>query len=141
MNLPTKLSTLIGVGSSICGGSAIAAAAPVIKANDKEIGQAIAVIFFFNVVAAIVFPYLGDALNMSHTAEAFGVFAGTAVNDTSSVVAAGFAFSEAAGNYATMVKYRTIIGNLSDEVDYSSSEDVSMQINNVNIQKIENYVR
>ena len=87
MNLPTKLSTLIGVGSSICGGSAIAAAAPVIKANDKEIGQAIAVIFFFNVVAAIVFPYLGDALNMSHTAEAFGVFAGTAVNDTSSVTA------------------------------------------------------
>ncbi|NLK84492.1 MAG: YeiH family putative sulfate export transporter [Aeromonadales bacterium] len=87
MNMPTKLCTLIGVGSSICGGSAIAAAAPVIHANDEEIGQAIAVIFFFNVVAALVFPYLGDALGMSHTADAFGLFAGTAVNDTSSVTA------------------------------------------------------
>ena len=87
MNMPTKLCTLIGVGSSICGGSAIAATAPVIKANDEQIGQAIAVIFFFNVVAAILFPYLGEFLQMSHTADAFGVFAGTAVNDTSSVTA------------------------------------------------------
>ena len=86
--LPTKLATLIGVGSSICGGSAIAATAPVIKANDEEIGQAISVVFFFNVVAALVFPTLGDIIGMSHDAVAFGIFAGTAVNDTSSVTAA-----------------------------------------------------
>ena len=88
MNLPTKLCTLIGVGSSICGGSAIAATAPVIKANDEEVGQAISVIFFFNVLAALIFPTMADYLGMTHGPEAFGIFAGTAVNDTSSVTAA-----------------------------------------------------
>ncbi|MGN0902594.1 MAG: YeiH family protein [Succinivibrio sp.] len=88
MNLPTKLCTLIGVGSSICGGSAIAATAPVIKANDEEIGQAISVVFFFNVLAALIFPTMGEFMGMSHDPDAFGIFAGTAVNDTSSVTAA-----------------------------------------------------
>lgn len=89
MNTPGRISTLIGVGSSICGGSAVAAAAPVIGADDEEIAQAISVIFFFNVVAALVFPALGQALGFSTVSgEAFGVFAGTAVNDTSSVTAA-----------------------------------------------------
>lgn len=87
MNIPTKLCTLIGIGSSICGGSAIAATAPVIKANDSEVAQAISVVFFFNVLAALLFPTLGQNLGMSHNSIAFGIFAGTAVNDTSSVTA------------------------------------------------------
>lgn len=89
MHIPGKISTLVGVGSSICGGSAIAAAAPVIDADDEEVAQAISVIFFFNVLAAILFPALGTWLGFSQTSgEAFGIFAGTAVNDTSSVTAA-----------------------------------------------------
>ena len=89
MKTPGRISTLIGVGSSICGGSAIAAAAPVIGADDEEIAQAISVIFFFNVVAALVFPTLGHALGFSTVSgEPFGLFAGTAINDTSSVTAA-----------------------------------------------------
>lgn len=87
--IPTKISTLVGVGSSICGGSAIAAAAPAIQADDEEVAQAISVIFFFNVLAAILFPILGTALGFSTVSgEGFGIFAGTAVNDTSSVTAA-----------------------------------------------------
>lgn len=89
LHIPSKISTLIGVGSSICGGSAIAATAPVIDADDEEIAQSISVIFFFNVLAAILFPILGNFLGFSTTSgEAFGIFAGTAVNDTSSVTAA-----------------------------------------------------
>ena len=89
LHIPGKISTLIGVGSSICGGSAIAATAPVIDADDEEVAQAISVIFFFNMLAALLFPMLGTALGFSQTSgEAFGIFAGTAVNDTSSVTAA-----------------------------------------------------
>ncbi|WP_308616549.1 putative sulfate exporter family transporter, partial [uncultured Enorma sp.] len=90
LNIPGKISTLIGVGSSICGGSAIAATAPVIDADDEEIAQAISVIFLFNVIAALVFPALGGALGLTN--EGFGLFAGTAVNDTSSVTAAASAW-------------------------------------------------
>lgn len=86
MKVPPKISTLIGVGSSICGGSAVAATAPVIDADDEEIAQAISVIFLFNVLAALIFPTLGGLLGMSDTG--FSLFAGTAVNDTSSVTAA-----------------------------------------------------
>lgn len=89
MNIPEKISTLVGVGSSICGGSAIAATAPVIDADDEEVAQAISVIFFFNVLAAIIFPNFGALLGFSQTTgESFGIFAGTAINDTSSVTAA-----------------------------------------------------
>lgn len=89
LKVPSKSATLIGVGSSICGGSAIAATAPVIDADDEEVAQAISVIFFFNVLAAILFPILGHAIGFDTTSgEAFGIFAGTAVNDTSSVTAA-----------------------------------------------------
>lgn len=89
MHIPAKISTLVGVGSSICGGSAIAATAPVIDADDEEVAQAVSVIFFFNVLAAIIFPHLGTLLGFSvSSGDAFGVFAGTAVNDTSSVTAA-----------------------------------------------------
>ena len=88
--LDTKLATLVGVGSSICGGSAIAATAPVIDAKEKEVAQAISVIFFFNVLAALIFPTLGTWLHLSN--EGFALFAGTAVNDTSSVTAAASAW-------------------------------------------------
>lgn len=88
MKIPSNISTLVGVGSSICGGSAIAATAPVIDADDEEVAQAISIIFFFNVLAAIIFPAFGSAIGFDTTSgEAFGIFAGTAVNDTSSVTA------------------------------------------------------
>lgn len=90
LNVPGKIATLVGVGSSICGGSAIAATAPVIDADDREIAQAISVIFLFNVIAALVFPTLGGMLGLTN--EGFGLFAGTAINDTSSVTAAASAW-------------------------------------------------
>lgn len=90
MHMPANISTLVGVGSSICGGSAIAATAPVIGADDEEIAQSISVIFLFNILAALVFPTLGDVLGLSNGG--FGLFAGTAVNDTSSVTAAAAAW-------------------------------------------------
>ncbi len=107
LNIPGRISTLIGVGSSICGGSAIAATAPVIKADDEEVAQAISVIFLFNVIAALIFPTLGVLIGLSN--EGFGLFAGTAVNDTSSVTAAAAAWDgmhpgSNALDYATIVK-------------------------------------
>lgn len=86
LKMDSNVSTLIGVGSSICGGSAIAATAPVIDADDKEVAQSISVIFLFNVLAALIFPAFGHAIGLG--SEGFAVFAGTAVNDTSSVTAA-----------------------------------------------------
>lgn len=85
LKMDSKVSTLIGVGSSICGGSAIAATAPVIDADDKEVAQSISVIFLFNVLAALVFPTFGRMIGLG--SEGFAIFAGTAVNDTSSVTA------------------------------------------------------
>ena len=90
MKVPSNISTLVGVGSSICGGSAIAATAPVIGSDDEGIAQSISVIFLFNILAALIFPTLGGALGLSN--EGFGLFAGTAVNDTSSVTAAASAW-------------------------------------------------
>lgn len=102
LKLDGNTKTLIGVGSAICGGSAIAATAPVINAKDEEIARSISTIFLFNVIAAFLFPALGHLFGMSdHT---FGLWAGTAVNDTSSVVAAGYAFSDTAGNLSVIVK-------------------------------------
>lgn len=102
-----KTTTLIGVGTSICGGSAIAATAPVIQAKDEDVAQAISTIFLFNIIAVFIFPPLGHLLGLSDTG--FGMWAGTAINDTSSVVAAGASWSSAAGNntalaFATIVK-------------------------------------
>ncbi len=102
LKIDTNTNILIGVGSAICGGSAIAATAPVIKAKDEEIAQAISTIFLFNVLAAFLFPAIGHFLRMSD--HNFGLWAGTAINDTSSVVAAGFTFSDAAGKLAVIVK-------------------------------------
>ena len=87
--MKTGKQSLVGVGASICGGSAIAATAPVIDADDTEVAQAISVIFFFNVIAAVLFPVLGHVLGFDTTSgSSFGLFAGTAINDTSSVTAA-----------------------------------------------------
>lgn len=107
MQLKGKMTILIGVGTSICGGSAIAATAPVIQAKDKDVAHAISTIFLFNIIAVFIFPTLGHMLRMTDTG--FGMWAGTAVNDTSSVVAAATAWSIAAGNntalaFATIVK-------------------------------------
>ena len=90
LKLGTNNAILVGVGSSICGGSAIAATAPVIDASDEEVAQSISVIFLFNVIAALIFPTLGAMLGLSN--EGFGLFAGTAINDTSSVTAAATAW-------------------------------------------------
>ena len=107
MKIPHNEKMLIGVGTAICGGSAIAATAPALDASDKEVVRAISTIFLFNVVAAFLFPVLGRAFGMSDLA--FGMWAGAAINDTSSVVAAAFVYSDAAGDIATIVKLtRTI---------------------------------
>ncbi len=102
LGLNWKLSNLISAGTGICGGSAIAAIAPTIDADDNDVAYAMSATFLFDMAMIILFPIMGKALGMD--AEAFGIWAGTAVNDTSSVVATGYAFSEAAGDFATMVK-------------------------------------
>ena len=102
-----KLSNLISAGTGICGGSAVAAIAPVIDADDKDIAFAMSSTFLFDMVMVALYPLMGKALGMSDIA--YGIWAGTSVNDTASVVASGYAFSEAAGDFATMVKLtRTI---------------------------------
>lgn len=102
-----KLSNLISAGTGICGGSAVAAIAPVIDADDKDIAFAMSSTFLFDMVMIALYPLMGKALGMSDIA--YGIWAGTSVNDTASVVASGYAFSEAAGDFATMVKLtRTI---------------------------------
>ena len=102
-----KLSNLISAGTGICGGSAVAAIAPVIDADDKDIAFAMSSTFLFDMVMVALYPLMGKALGMTDIA--YGIWAGTSVNDTASVVASGYAFSEAAGDFATMVKLtRTI---------------------------------
>ena len=96
------LTILIGFGTAICGGSAIAAASPILEADEEEIALSISTIFFFNILAVFIFPFLGHLLQMSDTF--FGTWAGTAINDTSSVVAAGYTYSSSAGDLATIVK-------------------------------------
>ena len=103
-----KLSNLISAGTGICGGSAVAAIAPVIDADDKDIAFAMSSTFLFDMVMIALYPLMGKALGMSDIA--YGIWAGTSVNDTASVVASGYAFSEAAGDFATMVKLTRTIG-------------------------------
>ncbi|WP_299034939.1 YeiH family protein [uncultured Anaerococcus sp.] len=102
LGLNWKMSNLISAGTGICGGSAIAAIAPVIEAEDTDIAYAMSATFLFDMLMIIAFPLMGKALGLSDMA--YGLWTGTAVNDTSSVVAAGFAYSDAAGDFATMVK-------------------------------------
>lgn len=107
LKLDSILITLIGVGTAICGGSAIAAVAPILRAKDEDIVHAISTIFLFNILAVFLFPPLGHWLQLSDTG--FGMWAGTAINDTSSVVAAATAWSavsetDTALTTATVVK-------------------------------------
>ncbi|MBB5358950.1 putative integral membrane protein (TIGR00698 family) [Rhodanobacter sp. ANJX3] len=97
-----KLKILIGVGTAICGGSAIAAVTPIIRPEDHDTAFAISTIFLFNLVAVLLFPLLGHLMHLSDLG--FGLWAGTAINDTSSVVAAGYSYSKTAGDFATIVK-------------------------------------
>lgn len=100
--LDWRMRCLIGMGTTICGASAIAALAPVIRAKAEEIAYAVTVVFLFNMLAVFIFPPLGHMMGLTDTG--FGIWAGTAVNDTSAVVAAGFSYSPEAGTTATIVK-------------------------------------
>ncbi|MCG7420529.1 YeiH family protein [Macrococcus epidermidis] len=102
MNIGENIRTLIGVGTAICGGSAIAAASPIVDAKEDEVAFSLSTIFLFNIIAVFIFPIIGYMIGLSDIG--FGHFAGTAINDTSSVVAAGYAYSETAGDTATIVK-------------------------------------
>ena len=102
LKVPGKLTLLVGAGTAICGGSAIAAVTPIVKPDEHDTAYAISTIFLFNVAAVLLFPPLGHLLGLSDAG--FGLWAGTAINDTSSVVAAGYHYSAAAGDHATIVK-------------------------------------
>lgn len=102
LKLNWKMSNLISAGTGICGGSAIAAIAPAIDAEDMDIAFSMSATFLFDMVMIVLFPIAGHAMGLSDVT--YGLWSGTAVNDTSSVVAAGYAFSEAAGDFAVMVK-------------------------------------
>lgn len=117
LGLNWKLSNLISAGTGICGGSAIAAIAPTIDADDNDVAYAMSATFLFDMAMIILFPIMGRALGMSD--QAFGIWAGTAVNDTSSVVATGYAFSEAAGDFATMVKLTRTLAIIPTVITFS----------------------
>jgi uncharacterized integral membrane protein (TIGR00698 family) len=102
LNVPGKLCILIGTGTAICGGSAIAAITPVIQPDEHEMAFSLSTIFLFNLVAVLLFPAIGHLIGLSD--HGFGLWAGTAINDTSSVVAAAYSWSRDAGEYATIVK-------------------------------------
>jgi uncharacterized integral membrane protein (TIGR00698 family) len=102
LGLQSPLRTLIGVGTAICGASAIAAVSSVLEPDEADTALAIATVFFYNIVAVLIFPPIGHLLGLSQ--EAFGLWAGTAINDTSSVVAAGYIYGRDAGDHATIVK-------------------------------------
>jgi len=102
MGLSDRLGTLLGVGTSICGVSAIVATAPAIEAKQEETSLAVATITVFGLLAVVIYPILGRVLGL--TDGFFGTWAGTAVNDTSQVVATGLIYSQRAGEVATVVK-------------------------------------
>lgn len=141
LKLPGKSAILIGVGSSICGGSAIAATASVIDADDSEIAQSISVIFLFNIAAALLFPALGTALGLSN--EGFGLFAGTAINDTSSVTAAATAWDGMYGSNtldaATIVKLTRTLAIIPITLFlacYRARKEKTTSENSIRLQKI-----
>ncbi|WP_022903363.1 YeiH family protein [Curtobacterium sp. B8] len=102
LRVSSTLRTLIGVGTGICGASAIAAVTPVVGAVGADVAYAMSTIFLCNIAAVFLFPLLGHALGLSQ--HAFGVFAGTAVNDTSSVVATATVYGRQATDTAVVVK-------------------------------------
>lgn len=110
--LPPRLAALIAVGTAVCGNSAIAATAPAIEAEERDVSFAVATITLFGTLAVLLYPLIGHALGFSDTF--FGHWAGIAVNDTSQVTATGFAYSQAAGETATIVKLtrNTLMGPL-----------------------------
>ena len=97
-----KLASLLSVSTAICGGTAVATLGPTIRAKNRDIAYAISATFIFDIITVIAFPWIGRLLGLGDTG--YGLWIGTAVNDTSSVVAAGYAFSDAAGSLATIVK-------------------------------------
>ncbi len=101
-NVPPRLAALIGVGTAICGNTAIVATAPVIEADEEEMSFAVATITLFGLLAVLTYPIIGHLLGL--TDRAFGLWAGTAVNDTSQVVAVGAIYSGVALDVATIVK-------------------------------------
>jgi uncharacterized integral membrane protein (TIGR00698 family) len=102
LSVSPRLRTLVGVGTGICGASAIAAVSRIVGATEEEVAYAISTVFAFNIVAVLVFPPLGRLLHLSQ--HGFGLWAGTAINDTSSVVAAAYAYGHSAGAQAVVVK-------------------------------------
>lgn len=102
LGIPGNLRTLVGVGTGICGASAIAAVSGVIEASEVDIAYAMSTIFVFNLLAVLLFPPIGHLLGLSQNG--FGLWAGTAVNDTSSVVATGYAYGHTAGVHSVIVK-------------------------------------
>jgi uncharacterized integral membrane protein (TIGR00698 family) len=130
LGLDWKLSNMISAGTGICGGSAIAAMAPVIEAEDKDVAYAMSATFLFDMTMIVIFPIMGRAMGLSDMA--YGLWTGTAVNDTSSVVAAGYAFSEAAGDFATMVKLTRTLSIIPTVLIFSL---INTRINNKNLAK------
>jgi len=130
LGLDWKLSNLISAGTGICGASAIAALSPVIEAKEKDVAYALSATFIFDMFMILLFPIMGQALGLSDMA--FGLWAGTAINDTSSVVAAGYTFSEAAGNFATMVKLTRTLAIIPTVLVFSY---ISIRIKRKNINK------
>lgn len=102
LGIDHDLRTLIGVGTAICGASAIAAVTPVLRPKPSAVAYALSTIFLFNIAAVLTFPMVGHLLGLGQ--QAFGVFAGTAVNDTSSVVAAATVYGASAAHTAVVVK-------------------------------------
>ena len=102
LHLDRAMRYLVGIGTAICGASAIAAISTVLEPPEADVALSIATVFFYNVIAVLLFPPLGHLMHL--TQDAFGLWAGTAINDTSSVVAAGFTYGREAGDHATIVK-------------------------------------
>lgn len=148
LKIDWKISNLISAGTGICGGSAIAAISPVIEAEDNDVAVAMSATFIFDMVMIILFPIMGVALGM--TDKAFGLWAGTAVNDTSSVLAAATAFSPGAVDYATMVKMTRTLSIIpvvivfsfismrikKKEAQLQSTEDVQIEKKKINFMKL-----
>ncbi|MGM0846157.1 MAG: YeiH family protein [Bacillota bacterium] len=102
LKMDRKLSLLIGVGTSICGATAISAVKGVIDSDDNETAYAISIIVFFNLIAFFFYPVIGHMLDLDSIS--FGIWAGTAVHDTSSAIAVGYVYGNEAGQVATTVK-------------------------------------
>jgi uncharacterized integral membrane protein (TIGR00698 family) len=106
LKLSGKLGTLLGIGTAICGGTAIVAAAPVIEAEESDVVFGVATVTLLGLVAMFLLPVLGHAMAMSD--KAFGIWAGLAIHQLPQVVAAGFDYSQVAGGQATVVKLARI---------------------------------